>query len=186
MLSLTPALPAIQDTIEHTALHPTYFPCDDDHILSMTPSPTLSRVPTYALTTVTHQRRAILMPTANADLLVETLFHYRNAGRYRLHGFAVMPEHLHVLLTPADNQTIERCAQCIKGGFSHRLHSNFPAWQPGFHEHRVRDEDDFHHQLAYIAANPSRRRLNDHLHVHTNFADRLDPMPLNLRHKIGS
>jgi REP element-mobilizing transposase RayT len=74
---------------------------------------------TYALTTATLQRRGLFVRTANALLLIDTLFHYRDQGRYRLHGFAVMPEHLHVPLTPSESQSIERCAQCIKGGFSH-------------------------------------------------------------------
>ena len=63
---------------------------------------------TYALTTTTYQRRALFVRTANAELLVKTLFHYRDQGRYQLHGFAIMPEHLHVLLTSSANQTIER------------------------------------------------------------------------------
>jgi putative transposase len=100
---------------------------------------------TYALTTATHQRRALLLRIANAEMLVKTLFHYRDQGRYLLHGFLVMPEHLHALLTPSANQTIERCAQCIKGGFSHSLRAQFSGevWQAGFHEHRIRDRQDF-------------------------------------------
>jgi putative transposase len=58
-------------------------------------------MPTYALTTVTYERRALFAKTANAELLMRTLFHYRDQGRYRLHAFVIMPEHLHVLLTPA-------------------------------------------------------------------------------------
>lgn len=136
-------------------------------------------MPTYHLTTVTYQRRAIFLRTANADLLLETLFHYRDQGRYLLHGFAIMPEHLHVLLTPSENQTIERCAQCIKGGFSHRMRTQFNGeiWQPGFHEHRIRDAEDFHHQLAYIAANPDRRHLTNHPYAHTHHAEKIDAMP---------
>ena len=136
-------------------------------------------MPTYALTTGTHQRRALFTRTANAELLVKTLFHYRDQGRYKLHGFAVMPEHLHVLLTPAPNQTIERCAQCIKGGFSHEVRAQFggEVWQTGFHDHRIRDRGDFENQLAYIAANPEKRGLRDYAFVHTGFLDRLDPAP---------
>ena len=63
---------------------------------------------TYAITTITAQRRALLQSTINADLILETLFHYRDEGRYELHGFAIMPEHIHDLLTPAVDQTIER------------------------------------------------------------------------------
>jgi putative transposase len=135
---------------------------------------------TYALTTTTYQRRALFVRTANAELLVQTLFHYRDQGRYALHGFVVMPEHLHVLLSPAENQTIERCAQCIKGGFSHEVRAKFAGeiWQVGFHEHRVRDGEDFRRQLGYIAANPGKRGMVNYLFVHTRFLDRLDPVPL--------
>jgi putative transposase len=134
---------------------------------------------TYALTTATFQRRALFVRTENAELLVNTLFHYRDQGRYALHGFVVMPEHLHVLVTPSETQTVERCMQCIKGGFSHEVRKQFAGeiWQPGFHEHRVRDEEDFRRQLGYIAANPEKRRLVDWAFVHTPFLERLDPMP---------
>jgi putative transposase len=137
---------------------------------------------TYALTTTTYQRRALFVRTANAELLVKTLFHYRDQGRYKLYGFAIMPEHLHVLLTPSAGQTIERCAQCIKGGFSHEVRVLYggEVWQSGFHEHRVRDGEDFRNQLEYIAANPERRGLLDHAFVHTHFLDRLDLAPLEL------
>jgi putative transposase len=134
---------------------------------------------TNALTTATYQRRSLFVRTENAELLVSVLFRYRDQGRFQLHGFAVMPEHLHVLLTPMPGQTIERCAQCIKGGFSHAVRAQFAGevWQPGFHEHRVRDREDFQRQLGYIAANPAKRGLADWGYVHTLFLDRLDPMP---------
>jgi putative transposase len=135
---------------------------------------------TYAITTSTYQRRALFVVTRNAELLVKTLFHYRDQGRYQLHGLVVMPEHLHVLLTPAEGQTIERCAQCIKGGFSHEVRAQFggEVWQVGFHEHRIRDAEDFQRQLGYIAANPGKRGLVDWGFVHTRFLERIDPMPL--------
>jgi putative transposase len=140
-------------------------------------------MPTYALTTATHDRRAIFTRTGNAELLVGTLFRYRDQGRYRLHGFAVMPEHLHVLLTPGPGQTIERCAQCIKGGFSHEMRKQLggEVWQQGFHEHRIRDAADFMSQLGYIAANPEKRHLVDYAYVHSCFPERMDPMPDEFR-----
>lgn len=136
---------------------------------------------TYAITTVTYLRRVLFLKTANAESLVNMLFHYRDQGRYLLHGFAVMPEHLHVLLTPAASQTIERCAQRIKGGFSHQIRTKFRGeiWQAGFHDHRVRDASDFRNQLEYIALNPIRRGLQSYAYVHTEFSDRLDPAPIS-------
>jgi putative transposase len=104
------------------------------------------------------------------------MFRYRDQGRFLLHAFAVMPEHLHVLLTPGKGQTVERCVQCIKGGFSFSVRKHFAGevWQAGFHEHRIRDIADFRNQIEYVAGNPGRRRLIGYQFVHTNYTERLD------------
>jgi putative transposase len=73
-----------------------------------------------------------------------------------------MPEHIHVLLTPAVDQTIERCAQCIKGGFSHAF--------------SLKPAEDFQNQLSYIAQNPTRRHMQNHRWVHTNYLNKIDPI----------
>ena len=138
---------------------------------------------TYAATTIAYGRRAIFTRTANADLLLQTLFHYRDQGRYQLHAFVIMPEHIHVLITPSTDQTIERCMQCIKGGFSHAMRSHLSGtiWQPSFHSHRIRDAEDCLRQSLYIAHNPEKRGLPNHRYVHTNYTDLLDPYPTDLR-----
>lgn len=93
-----------------------------------------------------------------------------------------MPEHVHALLTPARGQTIERCVQCIKGGFSHAVRGQFSGevWQAGFHEHRVRTYHDFCNQLAYIAKNPEKRKLENYLYSHTQYPQKVDPIPQSL------
>ena len=44
-----------------------------------------------------------------------------------------MPEHVHLLLTPAHDITLERVMQLIKGGYSHRFGAEFgrkkEVWQ---------------------------------------------------------
>jgi putative transposase len=129
------------------------------------------------LTTVAHERRRLFQAAANADLLIATLFRYRDQKRFLLHGFAIMPEHVHVLLTPAE--TIERAAQLIKGGYSFAMRRQRPGevWQPGYHAHRIISPEDYHAQLAYIAANPETRGLADYPYVHTRYANQLDPAP---------
>lgn len=88
------------------------------------------RPETYALTAVAYQRHRLFQVTANAEFLLATLFRYRDQSRFLLHGFAIMPEHIHVLLTPAE--TIERAAQLIKGGYSFAMRKQRPGeiWQP--------------------------------------------------------
>jgi putative transposase len=134
---------------------------------------------TSAFTAVTHQRLRIFQRTSTADLMVTTLFRYRDQGKYLLHGFVVMPDHLHALFTTTDSVGV--AAQLIKGGFSFAIRNEHKAvWQDGYHEHRIRDAEDFHTQLRYIANNPARREYTNHAHIHTRFVERLDPMPPGL------
>jgi Transposase and inactivated derivatives len=130
---------------------------------------------TYALTAVTHDRIRLFQRTTNAEILLSTLFRHREQNRYLLHGFVIMPDHLHVLLTPSES--IEKSAQLIKGGFSFAIRHQYKGeiWQDGFHEHRVRDLEDFNNQLLYIINNPARKGFEGYPFVHTAFQDKLDP-----------
>ena len=136
---------------------------------------------TYALTAVAYQRRRVFQQTSIAELFIATLFRYRDSGKFQLHAFVVMPDHVHVLLTPAPDQAIERCAQLIKGGFSFAVRKDYPGevWQEGYHAHRVVDADDLRNQTLYILNNPVRKRLESYPHIHTAapYAGRLDPTP---------
>jgi len=113
---------------------------------------------TFFITTQTHNRRTLFQVPANAELLIETLQHYRHEGHYKLHAFVLMPDHIHLLLTPT-GITLERSIQLIKGGFSHRLASNLPIWQRGFTDRRMRDRDDFLTHRTYLHDNPVRAHL---------------------------
>jgi putative transposase len=55
-----------------------------------------------------------------------------------------MPDHLHLLLTPAPDVSIEKAMQYIKGGFSFRLKSKMPVWEKSFTLRRVEDPRDYH------------------------------------------
>jgi putative transposase len=134
---------------------------------------------TYAITILTFQRHRHFQPTANAELFIATLFQHRDKNRFQLHGFVVMPDHTHILITPAKDQSTAKCIQFIKGGYSFaaRQQSAGEIWHTGYHEHRIRDSNDFNNQLLYIGNNPTRKQCEDYLHVHTKYLDRLDPIP---------
>jgi putative transposase len=117
-----------------------------------------SRPGTFFVTTATYNRRRLLQSRANAELFLETLQHYRTLGHYKLHAFVVMPDHVHLILTPL-GITLERAVGFIKGGFSHRLASKTPVWQRGFTDHRMRDAEDMEVRRMYLHLNPVRGRL---------------------------
>jgi putative transposase len=113
---------------------------------------------TYMVTTSTWERRALFRHEKWAKLLIDTLYHYRGSA-YLLHEFTVLPDHMHVLITPTTN--LEKAIQFIKGGFSYRakkeLGSNMEIWQKGFQDHRIRDAEDYEIHVAYIRGNPMRQ-----------------------------
>lgn len=118
------------------------------------------RMGTFFVTSATFQRRRLFQVAANAELFLEILQGYRREGHYKLYAFVVMPDHMHLLLTP-QGMTIERAVGLIKGGFSHRVGSKFPVWQRGFTDHRIRDRNDFEIRRSYIHRNPVRAGLVD-------------------------
>jgi putative transposase len=115
-----------------------------------------ARPGTYFITTGTYNRRRLFQLERNAELLLETIDCYR--ASYLLHAYVIMPDHVHLLITPT-GVTIERTMQLIKGGFSHRLASKLPVWQRGFTDHRVRDESDYNIRRNYLHRNPVEARL---------------------------
>ena len=84
---------------------------------------------------VTWGRRPISRAEPMARLFLDALRNYRAERRYLLHESVFMPEHFHLLLTPAPDVSLEKAVQWIKGGFSfrvkHELGSALEVWQPG-------------------------------------------------------
>jgi putative transposase len=96
-----------------------------------------------------------------ARLLIEVLLGYRDQGKYLLHEFVVMPDHIHLLLTPASEISLERAVQFMKGGYSYRLRKveKIQVWQESFANHRIRDAEDYARHCEYVRMNPVRAGL---------------------------
>lgn len=115
---------------------------------------------TYFVTSNSAERKPFFRHERWARLFIETLYKYR-PDHYRLHGFVLMPDHFHVLLTPHGG--LELAVQCIKGGFSYRAKREFAwngdIWATSFSDHRIRDIEDFDLHLDYLGNNPVKAGL---------------------------
>ena len=129
------------------------------------PDSILSSQRMFFATTRTSQGQSLLQSERNASLMIEVLRSYVVSGKFRLHDFVIMPDHLHVLLTVGTGMTIEKAMQYIKGRFSYRLKKEFgylgEVWQRGFSEVRIADQASFLEHRAYIVANPVKAGLID-------------------------
>jgi putative transposase len=117
---------------------------------------------TYFVSTKCWQNHSIFQVAESAEILIRKMLEYRDKGNYLLHEFVVMPDHLHILITPDNSTSLERAMQLIKGGSSHEIHkvrgSTASIWQSGFHESRVRDAADYK-KRDYIHFNPVAAKL---------------------------
>ncbi len=98
-----------------------------------------------------------------AILFLDVLIDNRKKGRFLLHEFVAMPDHFHLILTPAADTRLEKALQYIKGGFSFRAKRELGftslIWQESFTNHRIRDIQDYLAHRQYIRENPVKRGL---------------------------
>jgi putative transposase len=92
-----------------------------------------------------------------AQLVVEAIHHGREKGFYDLRAFAVMANHVHVLLRP--KQPASHVMQWLKGTTAREANlilarTGKPFWQRESYDHWVRDEFELERIVAYIENNP--------------------------------
>jgi putative transposase len=141
---------------------------------------------TYMVTSSIWGRRALFRSERWANLLIDTLYHYRGSA-YLLREFVIMRDDIHILLTPLTS--LEQGVQFIKGGFSYRvkkeLESNMEVWQKGFSDHRIRDPHDYALHVSYIHSNPVKERFceksEEFAYSSAHFGFELDPAPQGLK-----
>ena len=80
---------------------------------------------TYFVTFSTWQRARLFVVDNYVRLFLKTLYEYERRGSFQLHAFVIMPEHVHLLLTPSGELTLERVIQFIKGGYSRSFGLHF-------------------------------------------------------------
>lgn len=98
-----------------------------------------------------------------AELFVDVLRSYVLAGKFKVHDFVVMRNHVHLLITVNGDMSIEKAMQLIKGNFSFRAKKELgfagEIWQRGFSDVRITDEKSFHVHQEYIYNNPVKAGL---------------------------
>ena len=95
--------------------------------------------------------------------MVQTLRHF-DGDRYRLYAFAVMPNHVHVVVRP-EGTTLTKIVQGWKS-FSAReinlqLERRGSLWQHESFDHLIRHVGDLHRFCRYTHENPSKAGLQD-------------------------
>ena len=148
---------------------------------------------TYFVTTKAWQGMSVFQVQETADIVVNKILEYRDKENYLIHEFVLMPNHLHLILTPAESVSLEKAIQLIKGGSSHEIHrvrgNKMQIWQSGFHESRVTDWMDYKKKADYVQFNPIVAKLvgrpQDWLYGSASDNYQLDPVPQGLKPPVS-
>jgi REP element-mobilizing transposase RayT len=98
-----------------------------------------------------------------ADMMVDAInYNAQNLGHYDLHAFAVMPNHAHVLVTPA--VLLPKLTRSLKGITAKKANTllnltGMPFWQEESYDHVVRNDREFARIRQYIEENLVRAGL---------------------------
>jgi putative DNA methylase len=97
-----------------------------------------------------------------AEIMVTALLHGdRELHRYQIHAFVVMPNHVHLLVTP--HVLAAKWLGPLKGFSAHQanalLGTHGPFWQDESYDHLVRTDAEFDRIQAYIEQNPVKAGL---------------------------
>ena len=117
--------------------------------------------------TFTCYRRLRHLATPEArDIVVAALEHARGRYRFRVYGFVVMLEHVHLLVSEPDKGMVANAMQSLKIASALRTASSrqfegrrSPLWQKRSYDRNVRGYPEFVEKLRYIHRNPVKRGL---------------------------
>jgi REP element-mobilizing transposase RayT len=94
-----------------------------------------------------------------ARIVQEALLH-SHGNRYHLHAWVVMPNHVHILFTPARYTAISDIMQAWKSSAAKKINQvlgrSGTVWQPDYFDRMIRDERHFRAAMTYIENNPVR------------------------------
>jgi hypothetical protein len=100
-----------------------------------------------------------LMPIERTTVL-QTLLYFQQQ-RYALHAYVVMNDHVHTLVSPHPEHSLQTIVHSWKSFSARRLQQEHcregAVWQREYFDRIIRNEMEFTEKRDYILANPAKR-----------------------------
>ena len=123
----------------------------------------------YYITIVTHRRNPILVD--NIEVLRESFRESKRYYQYSIDAIVILPDHLHMIITPKNSMDYPKIIRAIKYNFSIKITQELeqstsrhkkgmnPLWQKRYYEHTIRNEKDYQRCIEYMKNNPIKHKL---------------------------
>ena len=112
--------------------------------------------------------------------VIQSLLWSREHSRFRLYCYCLMPDHLHLAVSPGEcGWKLSRSIGAFKSYTTHRSWQygfRGKLWQKSWYDHIARKEEDLVAICQYILANPVRKGLVKHAEDWP-YSDMVDPLP---------
>ena len=116
----------------------------------------------YFITTRILEENRIFSDCNLAQIVMDIILFGRREGWYYLYAFVVMPDHMHLELTPK-GKTVSEIMKSLKGFSSWKINKAFEKsgtlWQKGYMDFPVYQSEVAWQKINYIEENPVRAGL---------------------------
>ena len=117
----------------------------------------------YHVTARGNNRAPIFLDERDYRRYLHFLRRYKDQFQFKLHAYALMPNHVHLLLEPAPGTTVSRIMQCLgiiyTKHFNHRHGRMGHVFQGRFHSRLIDKEVYLLVASRYVHLNPVRAQL---------------------------
>ena len=122
-------------------------------------------------------RKPLLNRKDAAEIVIDSLIWLEKKGRIILDAAVVMPDHLH-FVAGLKNDSLPRIMHSLKRYTARKvnglLERDGPFWQPQYHDHAVRKDEDLNELVSHTLNNPVRANLVKDFHDYPNWYCRWD------------
>jgi putative transposase len=107
-----------------------------------------------------NHRRPLFATDASRRIFESALERVRHSFRLQVYGYVVMLEHVHLLLSEPQLDTLADALKSLKQGVSRRLIGDADHfWQKRYYDFNIRNYPQFVEKLRYIHRNPVKAGL---------------------------
>ena len=112
----------------------------------------------YHTISVTRGRQPVLSDPRSALALLNAIQFERTSERAYVLAYAILPDHLHLLLVPREPSDISVVMRNLKSyaakSINEAVRRSGPLWQSSFYDRVIRDEAHLERTIEYVHCNP--------------------------------
>jgi len=119
----------------------------------------------YLVTTNVKNRQPLFAEHYCCQTVIDGIKFLRTALGHRVHAYVLMPDHMHLVVTPRESGNISQSMPSLKLHTAREigalLGSKGGIWQARFYERALRTPKDVEEAIVYVHDNPIRAGLAD-------------------------